>query len=58
MLLTHTSGFTYSWYNQHLRNWVLQNPNAEVSAERFVPASAASRQSPAGLVKADGTSTW
>ncbi|GFZ43695.1 hypothetical protein JCM24511_01415 [Saitozyma sp. JCM 24511] len=35
MLLTHTSGFTYSWYNQHLRNWVLQNPNAEFSGKHL-----------------------
>ncbi|WVQ97931.1 hypothetical protein IAU59_005050 [Kwoniella sp. CBS 9459] len=27
MLLTHTSGWSYSWYNQHVLNWVKQNDN-------------------------------
>ncbi|WWC67809.1 uncharacterized protein I206_101723 [Kwoniella pini CBS 10737] len=27
MLLTHTSGWGYSWYNQHIFNWVKQNGN-------------------------------
>lgn len=25
MLLTHTSGYTYSWYNQHIKRWTDQN---------------------------------
>nr|XP_019047326.1 hypothetical protein I302_03938 [Kwoniella bestiolae CBS 10118]OCF26256.1 hypothetical protein I302_03938 [Kwoniella bestiolae CBS 10118] len=27
MLLTHTSGWGYSWYNHHILNWVKQNDN-------------------------------
>ncbi|WVF69885.1 hypothetical protein IAT40_004668 [Kwoniella sp. CBS 6097] len=27
MLLTHTSGWSYSWYNHHVYNWVKQNDN-------------------------------
>ncbi|WRT64919.1 uncharacterized protein IL334_001858 [Kwoniella shivajii] len=34
MLLTHTSGWGYSWYNDHILNWVKQNDN-EVNGDGF-----------------------
>ncbi|KAK6903893.1 hypothetical protein I203_107403 [Kwoniella mangroviensis CBS 8507] len=34
MLLTHTSGWGYSWYNHHILNWVKQNDN-EVNGHGF-----------------------
>nr|XP_018265548.1 uncharacterized protein I303_01915 [Kwoniella dejecticola CBS 10117]OBR87706.1 hypothetical protein I303_01915 [Kwoniella dejecticola CBS 10117] len=34
MLLTHTAGWGYSWYNHHIFNWVKQNGN-EVNGHGF-----------------------
>jgi len=31
MLLTHTSGYTYSWYNIHIKCWTDQNVDDIVS---------------------------
>jgi CubicO group peptidase (beta-lactamase class C family) len=31
MLLTHTSGYTYSWYNIHIKRWTDQNVDDIVS---------------------------
>ena len=33
MLLTHTAGFSYSWYNLHLRRWYEQNRHLVSSAK-------------------------